>query len=115
MMTLLDAAMVNFPLGYIAGCIRIAGIAGTTPGEVHQLFFERLNASSFVGKCAMRCSGSTFSKKTLNPSVGPRHQCLSRPPSPNSTDFKERSPISGRCCAPHPPCIDLIDPPGHPL
>jgi hypothetical protein len=28
---------------------------------------------------------------------------------------KSALPISDRCCAPHPPCIDLIDPPGHPL
>src|SRR5262249_4752105 len=28
---------------------------------------------------------------------------------------KKESCISDRCCAPHPPCIDLIDPPGHPL
>jgi hypothetical protein len=28
---------------------------------------------------------------------------------------KRKLPISDRCCAPHPPCIGLIDPPGHPL
>ena len=78
-------------------------------------FFRAANRFEFRRKMRHAPRRVNILEKTLNPASPCRHQRLSEPASPEPDTPKRKFPISGRCCAPHPPCIDLIDPPGHPL
>src|SRR6266436_1002705 len=112
MMTLLGVAIVNSSWEHIqvVSGRAVLGAIGRCIGSL----FWRLTASSCAGKCVMGRIGSTFSKN-IEPSAEAATPMSVETNIPGLDRPKRKLPISDRCCAPHPPCIDLIDPPGHPL
>src|SRR5260370_39771361 len=82
---------------------------------MHRFPFWPANRFELRGKMRHGPHRVNIFKKNIEPSAQAATPMSVETNIPDLDRPKKESCISDRCCAPHPPCIDLIDPPGHPL